>query len=936
MALLHSPWTPAGRIHLKWDFISRTVSQANSRSKSSLLVSSRLRYPRIPPDYSVFEDLNKEYTTVSWNSPASRTPPTSEQTLIDLVKEGKRELADKVRRELLELDVHIQPNSLYEVIVEQVLRHRNPLSLSALNDWFALLPNADEPGSNAFIGIRKLLLASPREDLPLIKQFGKMCASKGYTYILQNDILPFVSRYSGPQAYAAFVEELRLMAEVYQGKVVNVSQAEQDHTSVGSAVFEDALDEYHLVNSESTPLLPSILSLIEEKLPSILSQPLPHDHSVFEDPSIPEYASYSSAPSLHKPDSLIDHLHSLLHNEEFDEAFRIHNEIRELDMPVPTHSIYFKAASASLYSSDDSPLSQEQIVKFTSWFSLIPPIHQTPSSRTFVKLRERIFNAPAVNAELAMRFSLILASKGFAHHVVRDVFPFIIRFFPLDVFRGFMTQFEEANKEFWTSVQPRTVTFRTRKLLELTRGVAIRTLVSSGRLEEAIGMLPGARSKLTILPRTIYNLLLRQLRQSSNEALKRYIPMVKDVLKRPYRIHISESLRRHRMPHDTELTPMTADITEAYGTPSTGTHANPLEHLKNAVASKHDFPHPDILVSFMETCFNNGDTEAVRMLRNIALCSGFRNASTFLFAEMLFYRRQGSDHLLIQTFVDHFFISGVPQDDVLALHKRIQQTQARNELHEHEYKRTAQTSHKQNPVNRKLWPTQAHCCLVWHSLLRVAPTSAAIEDLYKKLVQLSTHGTYSSQTPSGIHNPSLIPPIWKRNVGAAYFTPFIRPLMAMFGAARGPMVLTDMVKAGLEPRVYHYTELAGQYARTGDRSRAFTVLERMEAMLDKSEVAQQLSQVASSPSTSLPPPDSVVYTSLMAGFVIAKDIQGAEEVYRRFCQRHTYRPGENEALDAVHHRLALLRQKLSTSMPFDLLTMNSGSWHEIVDKRNFQ
>jgi pentatricopeptide repeat protein len=148
------------------------------------------------------------------------------------------------------------------------------------------------------------------------------------------------------------------------------------------------------------------------------------------------------------------------------------------------------------------------------------------------------------------------------------------------------------------------------------------------------------------------------------------------------------------------------------------------------------------------------------------------------------------------------------------------------------------------------------------------------------------------------------------------------------------MVLADMLKAGLEPGVHQYTELAGEYARIGDRSRAFMVLERMEAMSNKNKAAQQSSQVASSSDTFLPPPDAVMYTSLMAGFVIAKDVQGAEEVYRRFRQRYSYRHGENEALDAVKHRLALLRQEFGLPvMSSDLLTMNGGSWHGIVGKK---
>jgi len=224
---------------------------------------------------------------------------------------------------------------------------------------------------------------------------------------------------------------------------------------------------------------------------------------------------------------------------------------------------------------------------------------------------------------------------------------------------------------------------------------------------------------------------------------------------------------------------------------------------------------------------------------------------------------------------------------------------------------------KCHPSVGKLWPAESHCSLVWHSLVRTAPDIVAIERLYIKLVQLGFRHASSTQMPTGIINPNLILTDRKRRVAPAYFTPFIRPLMAAFGAARGQMVLADMLKIGLEPRVHHYTELAGQYARTGDDLRAFKVLDQMESM-EKNNAAQ--------PGASLPPPDVVMYTSLIAGFVIAKNIKAAEEVVRRFHQRHIYIPGENGDMDAVLQRLELLRREYGlpvNEMLSHLSTINS-------------
>jgi Pentatricopeptide repeat domain len=906
-ALVHSPWTTAVHIPLKFDLITRAATQLNARSKSSSLANSRPRYPRIPSDLSVFEDSSKEYVTISSNYPASRTPPTSEQTLVDFVREGKHDLANKVRQELSELGTNIQPSSVYEAVVEDMLQNRNTLSTSALQNWLALLPDAKDPSTNSFIRIRKLLLASPKENLPLIKQFGRICSSKGYSYILENDILPIVSRLSSPQAHVTFVEELQIEANACRGKTTDLFQPKQANSSQGSAVFENELDEYDVVNSESTPHPPSILSLIEESLPNLLPPPQRHDQLVFEDASNPEYALYSSASPSYIPNSLINNLHSLIKGERCDEALRIFNEIRDLDIPIPAHWIYLKAARAVLRSSNNSaPLSQEQVDTFTSWCLLIPPIHHTSVPTNFVRMWGLILYAPIVNVALAIRFAIILASKGYGHHVVHEALPSIVRFFPGDVCHRFIVQFEKTNEQFWRESNPKLADFKIVKLTALTREVAVKNLISSSRFEEAIGLIPDIRSNAFPLTRSTFNLLLLRLETSSNRAVKQYIPMVK-------------ALRTHRIPvfrrnvYD-EYTSMAVNKGSTFGIQPVAdaeVHTNISEHLKKAVASRDGgFPHPDTLVNFMEKCSENGETKAFLALRNTAFSAGFSNASDFIFAEMLYYLRRGWDDLVIQTFVDYFFTSGVPQDEVAAHYDRVQQIQAPADGRDDGHKRPTRFPFERNLNFGKIWPTQAHCSLVWHSLVHLAPDSAAIERLYEKLVRLGLYGTDSLQVPTSISNPSHIPLTWERNVGEAFFTPFIRPLMVAFGAARGSMVLADMLKVGVEPSVYHYTELAGQYARTGDIQRAFQVLGHMEATLEKNASAQPLSQAGSSPSPSLPPPDVVMYISVLAGFIISKNVEAAEEVARRLHQRHIHHvPGEIRELDEVLHRLHLLRTK---------------------------
>ncbi|KAF8234982.1 hypothetical protein L208DRAFT_1434278 [Tricholoma matsutake] len=877
--LVHSLWAPSVRIHLTSDIISRTAAQSNARSKSSLLTSSRLRYPRCPPAHSVFE-----VSTLS-SKPASSTPPTPEQTSVNCAKEGKHDLANEVRRQLLELGVKIKPSSVYEVVGEDMLQNKTPLSISAFWDWLALLPDEEEPGANAFRRIRELLLTSPKENLPFIKQFGLICASKGYTSILLNDILPIVSYHTSPEAHATFIGELQVAA----GKTVaSLSPAKQMERS---AVIEDALYKYD-TSSESTPGQSSILRLVEETLPNPLPQPLPDDRLVFEDASNPEYALYSTASPSFTPNSLIDNLHSLVDSKAYDEAFRILKEIRDLDIPIPTHWCYFRAARNVLRSSDRYvPLSQEQVDAFASWVSLIPPVHHTSRSVTFMPTWKLIFYAPIINVDLARRFALILASKGFAQQIVYEALPFIIKLFPWDACHRFIIELENANKEYWTRLKPTSAFFRTRKLIALAREVAVKNLLSSGRLEEAVALLPDIKSNPFPWTRSTYAALLECLRKSNDSAVEQYISIVA-TLRRDQRTLFSWNVHN-------EYPPVAAAV-GSRPVASTEMDTNLPEHFKIAVESKEDFPHYNTLVKFIKQCFDNDKIDAILALRNMAFSSGPRNASAFIFSEMVYYIRQGWHDIVIQTFVNYHFLAGVPQDEVVARCYRMERIQAQAEDHA---KPSTSLLFKRNPNAKKLWPRRSHCSLVWHSLVKTVPDHAALERLYTNLVQRGLHGRNATHTLTDIRNPFLTAPNGQSYVEAAQFVPFIRSLMQAFGADRGVLVLADMLKIGLAPGIYHYTELAGQYARTGDSLRAFKVLEQMERMYDKRTVPPGRS-------ISLPPPDVVMYISLIAGFVISRDVQSAEEVVRRLQMRHSYVPGDHPALDVVLHRLDFLRNKL--------------------------
>jgi hypothetical protein len=910
-ALVHPPWIPALRLHLRWDLISRSVSQSKALAPSSLLSTSRPRY---------YLDPSKNRSALLRSPYASQA---SAKKLVNLVEEGKYQLAEKFRVELLESGVEIQADNAYEGAVEELIRNKGQGISLDLSNWFALLPNAQNPDQDAFRGIRQLLQASPTANLHLIIQFGMTCASKGYALILREEILPLVAQHADGSAYAKFAKDAEIQAREHQS---------DSEMMPPEAVFEDVSEDYTIVNSGSTPPPPSILNLITNNLPKVLPQPDPDDTMVFEDESDYDYVSYASTSP---PTSLPEILTQLVIDGLYDQAYRLLEEIRDVgDVPIHHSAVYEHAAEATLDpASTLTP--EERLMRFTTWLSLIPPVHLVQPPRQFLKIRQLIFRAPYPDYRLAIRFATILASKGYGELIIPHAVPLIVRFAPGNISRQFIRDFEKADEEYWTMFNPEEATIMTKKTTNTLRGKAAVYLAYSSRFETAFSLLPkpGDSFRLTS---AIYDILLRSLRHAEYSAAAKFIPLVEDLRKQEI-----------KQAEDTEVLVFRDNFGDLSPTNYGTDVGRAILYLRKALTSKHNLPHPLILSNFFERYVSSTTKRkrrAITTLRNKALQSGGRSADTYLFAEMHYYRRIEQDDLVIKTFADHFHLIGVPQDDVMMHYQRISQhlkekyqneePSTSSQLHKYELRQAEKHSQVNNPTGRfprdtpsfkvarrKYWPSHLHTTLVWHSLLNLTSSDAAVDHLYKKLVRIATeHFDPSQVTPDD--NPVLPPPSSTHNVSASAFTPFIRRLMLGFGSNRGAMVLSDMLKAGLEPTLHHFTELAGQYARLGDAPKALMILDRMEAAKNASmnagvEQASPATAFASRDKPvglSFPAPDVVLYTSLLRGFLISRNLRAIDEVDRRLKKYHQYTPGETPLLDEIYAEIRLLREEYSSSV----------------------
>lgn len=143
--------------------------------------------------------------------------------LVDLVEQGRYGEAYRLRLQLLDSGVEISHHPIFEKAAVSALQwHDHEKCLKEFSTWFSLVPNINEaysPGLlNPFQNIRHSLLHSgaPAQKLPVIFQFGMICASKGYTEPIFREVFQFVVRYARAMQGGKFMLDIEKAATQYQ------------------------------------------------------------------------------------------------------------------------------------------------------------------------------------------------------------------------------------------------------------------------------------------------------------------------------------------------------------------------------------------------------------------------------------------------------------------------------------------------------------------------------------------------------------------------------------------------------------------------------------------------------------------------------------------------------------------------------------------------
>ncbi|KAJ6488020.1 hypothetical protein C8R45DRAFT_786492, partial [Mycena sanguinolenta] len=648
----------------------------------------------------------------------------------------------------------------------------------------------------------------------------------------------------------------------------------------------------------------SILTQVARSLPEMLPEPESQSGSIFEDESHDDYVgiSTSSIPPITSTQSL----EMLVADKVYDEAERVLDALLEVGTPVPPSFAYEDAAIWAIRTPASTTADMdEQIKAFRKWFSLIPlgPSPRGPRPRRspheFARLRKRIMLSPLNSLRLIMEFGLIAAEKGYAHITHRHVISVVCMYGDPDVALQYIDELRDRNRKFLEQRAHATqVDALDNKLRVEIISVAIKTFAIAGRFDYAVQLIPDPTETHFHLRPASYSYLVHKMEMTRD---RRYIPHIQFVTQHKSEArHRSVGLKKMKKPRLAQAVRCLANIGRfdlALKSPQRlgSSLAASLRTLRNGfrtrLVSSALPPNPLTVVGFLEAYFASGRTRAIILLRNLALSRGSHSAScSYIFAEMLFHARRGNPDLVIYTFVTHFFIVGLPRDDLLMRLQKMERDRASEALW------TA-------APQMKLFPHSMHAAVVWRALLDLARDERALEALYAKV--LSFADKRSPQAPvlaAGIPllNP---PPVWKTGVDASAFTPFIRRMCRTFGTERGALILRDMVRLGIQPTIHQLTQLAIEYSRAGEVAKTFLVLDQVENATKAWETTKEANSGDHDEVARRRAVDPVFYRGIVRGFLFSNRIVEARNVERRMFKRYGYVPGEDSYVDELYEDL---------------------------------
>ncbi|KAG6896393.1 hypothetical protein C0992_008602 [Termitomyces sp. T32_za158] len=692
-----------------------------------------------------------------------------------------------------------------------------------------------------------------------------------------------------------------------------VSNTTQLNSPTDRSIFEDESEDYARIHP--TPQMLSTMSRIEAGLPLHLPEPVVSDMSIFEDITSSTSRSDYAAVRVdlrQPPSSASQALEHLILGKQFEEAWALCQEMLNSDIEIPRSNLYGFGAMDALSSNELSE--EEKLSRLSQWLSMIPSARENcgRGDQRIRVMKRRVFQVLQPTMTLAIRFSLILASKGYIELICPEAVMFVTRFaspplglrFVKSLLDHDLSYIADVDSQGEEGLQETRDEIRLRRLQELAHRVprpAIETLARSGQFHAAMSLLPTTKDPYR-LATGAYGLLLSRLRHAP-QGYPDYIEQVEKLSLDPlYSIEIPwspfdaqpdecNSFLRHLQPLEEEVHP---------GSPFYigETLAAQLQSILNDVRlTKLSVSE---LVTFFSNYLESGRTTAIYRLRKLVLGVNWPMGSVFLYAEMSYYLKNKLYLLVLQTYANYFYFSGVPEKEVVAAIYRLDETNRGHPAY----------SVKRTDSVRKWIPTESHTDLAWHALARAVHSGDDIENLYHRFLEYQFRiRTRDDNTPEDT-TYLRFPPSVKKPIGTSVFTVFISRLLDPQQASRASEFLRDMNELGINPTIHHYTLLATFYVHAGDIQRALSVVNFMEqAHPVESPSPMQLCLETvhrQRPEPGIPTPDFIFYTSLISALSELEYLEDAKVVRQLFFNRFTYTEGLHHPLD---YALDLLQQR---------------------------
>ncbi|KAF7344600.1 hypothetical protein MSAN_01942100 [Mycena sanguinolenta] len=862
------------------------VHELLSQSSIDILTQVARSLPEMLPQPesqsgSIFEDeSHDDYVGISTSS----TPPITSTQSLELLVAGKvYDEAERVLDALLEVGTPVPPSFAYEDAAIWAIR--TPASTSADMDnqiqafrkWFSLIPlgpslRGPRPRrSHEFMRLRKRIMLSPLNSLRLIMEFGLIAAEKGYAYFTYRQVVSVVCMYGDPDVALQYIDELRGRSRKFLEQWAHPTQVDALDNKLRVEIISVAIKTLaiagrfdHAVQLIPDPtethfhLRPVSYSYLVHKMEMTGDRRyIPHIQFVTQHKSEARHRSFG-LKKMKKP-RLALAIRCLASIGQFDLAIRLLPKLLEAEVGLITDTLDFLLTRLRENEGDDHSEYIDRISRMRAAMESMPVTEIADSTTPSSDMLEGAEEDDA-DLESATPSPNILEGP------------------------------EEEN--------------------DIDHVRAIEALTKAWCLKEAAALVVAHHESIT--KDQLYTLLLWKLKISYNPKYESDIariqklreqtlalrPRAKGKLRTQSKVQtLPNKERQEARPEEFSgedilmASSISSEPTQLLGSSPAESLRTLRKGFRRRFISSAPPPNPLTVVSFLEAYLASGRTRAILLLRNLVFSRGSHSASnSYILAEMIFHARRGNPDLVINTFVTHFFIVGVPRDDLLLRLQKMERDPATEALWT-------------TVPQMKLFPHSIHAAVVWRALLDLARDDRALEALYAKV--LSFADKRSLQAPVLAAGIPLLrpPPAWKTGVDASAFTPFIRRMCRTFGTERGALILKDMVRLGIQPTIYQLTQLAIEYSRTGEVAKTFLVLDQVENVTEAWENTNPVEGVNHDEVARRRAVDPVFYRGVVRGFLLSKRIVEARNVERRMFKRYGYVPGEDAYADELYEDL---------------------------------